>query len=139
MKPGRILFVRVHVRIQMLIKLEHAAQQMHQMVPEVLDSFFYSKSQFFIPEKTEFAPTTSPSPMNPSHDQFIPIAQTLSPTIPSTATPTPVPTPICMMCNSSSHEDPKTAIQKDFINIKSLSSRLIVSIHSEEVEKQLLR
>ncbi|CAF1397648.1 unnamed protein product [Adineta ricciae] len=86
----------------------------------------------------EFAPATSPLPTNPSHDQSIPIAQSLSPTIPSITTPTTVTTPICMMCNSSSHEDPKTAMQKDFINIKSLSSRLIVSIHSEEVEKQLL-
>ncbi|CAF1398301.1 unnamed protein product, partial [Adineta ricciae] len=66
--------------------------------------------------------------------------------------PTPVPIPanqttmslnICMMCannptNSTPHENPHITMQTDFVDVKSLASRLIAAIHSEEVEKKLL-
>lgn len=48
-----------------------------------------------------------------------------------------------MMCvgNSTSvtaHEDPHLTMQTDFVEIKSLASRLIAAIHADEVEKKLL-
>ena len=48
---------------------------------------------------------------------------------------------ICMMCvnNSTSHENSYLTTQTDFADIKSLASRLIVAIHTDEVEKKLLR
>lgn len=49
---------------------------------------------------------------------------------------------VCMMCinnGASHHENPHVAIQSDFIDIKGLASRLIAAIHSDEVEKKLLR
>ncbi|UJR34086.1 hypothetical protein I4U23_021496 [Adineta vaga] len=50
---------------------------------------------------------------------------------------------ICMMCtnnstNSTPHENPHTTMQTDFVDVKSLASRLIAAIHSDEVEKKLL-
>ncbi len=51
---------------------------------------------------------------------------------------------VCMMCihNSTSitpHEDPHVTMQTEFADIKSLASRLIAAIHSDEIEKKLLR
>ena len=51
---------------------------------------------------------------------------------------------ICMMCitnntNGTSHENPHITMQTDFADIKSLASRLIAAIHSDEIEKKLLR
>ncbi|CAF4283397.1 unnamed protein product, partial [Rotaria sordida] len=49
---------------------------------------------------------------------------------------------ICMMCrnptNETSHDILTITEQKDFAQIKSLSSRLMVNIHSDQIEKQLL-
>ena len=52
-----------------------------------------------------------------------------------------LPLNVCMMCNNSStsHENPYLTMQTDFANIRALASRLIVSIHTDEVEKKLLR
>jgi hypothetical protein len=48
-----------------------------------------------------------------------------------------------MMCtnnnNGTAHEDPTMATQTDFCDIKLLASRLMVGIHSDEIEKKLLR
>jgi len=48
-----------------------------------------------------------------------------------------------MMCknntNGTSHEDSTIAMQTDFCDIKSLASRLIVGIQTDEIEKKLLR
>ncbi|CAF3712397.1 unnamed protein product [Adineta steineri] len=82
----------------------------------------------------EFAPTTSPPPPNLLQDQVIPT--TLTPSVHQTTSVQSIN--ICMMCNNTSHEDPRVAMEKDFINIKALSSRLIVGIHTDEIEKQLL-
>ncbi|UJR13273.1 hypothetical protein I4U23_000293 [Adineta vaga] len=84
----------------------------------------------------EFAPVTSPPPSNLLPDQPIPATLTLSPNTSSTSSSSSIN--ICMMCSGLSHEDPKISMQKDFILIKSLSSRLIVSIHADEIEKRLL-
>jgi hypothetical protein len=51
---------------------------------------------------------------------------------------------ICMMCvnnstNFTPHENPHITMQTDFTDVKSLASRLIAAIHSDEVEKKLLR
>jgi hypothetical protein len=37
------------------------------------------------------------------------------------------------------HENPHITMQTDFADVKSLASRLIAAIHSDEVEKKLLR
>lgn len=64
--------------------------------------------------------------------------------VPSNLNPPVPPTlNICMMCvtNSASvtpHEDPHLTMQTDFVEIKSLASRLIAAIHADEVEKKLL-
>jgi hypothetical protein len=41
--------------------------------------------------------------------------------------------------NGTAHEDPTMATQTDFCDIKLLASRLMVGIHSDEIEKKLLR
>ncbi len=131
-KHGLILFVHVHVLIQMLI--EHVVQPMHRTVPEVINFIFPIIFTYFHWSKIEFTQVVgSPSPPNLLQDQIIPTTLTLSPTHSSSSIN------ICMMCNSRSHEDSKITMQKDFCYIKSLSSRLIVNIHAEEIEKQLLR
>lgn len=49
-----------------------------------------------------------------------------------------------MMCVNPStsftpHENPHITMQTDFADVKALASRLIAAIHSDEVEKKLLR
>lgn len=49
-----------------------------------------------------------------------------------------------MMCinstnTSAAHENPQITMQTDFDDVKSLASRLIAAIHTDEVEKRLLR
>ncbi len=41
--------------------------------------------------------------------------------------------------NFTPHEDPHITMQTDFSDVKSLASRLIAAIHSDEIEKKLLR
>ena len=41
--------------------------------------------------------------------------------------------------NLAPHENPHITMQTDFSDIKSLASRLMAAIHTEEVEKKLLR
>jgi hypothetical protein len=76
---------------------------------------------------------TCESPPNRLPDQSIPTTLALSPNPLSTSTN------VCMMCLNGTHDDPTITVQKDFIRIKSLASRLIVDIHAGEIEKQLLR
>jgi hypothetical protein len=51
---------------------------------------------------------------------------------------------VCMMCmnyptNLTPHENFHISMQTDFADVKSLASRLIAAIHSDEIEKKLLR
>ena len=52
------------------------------------------------------------------------------------------PMNVCMMCldptNGTAHENEKLGSQKEFIRVKFLASRLLVNIHTEEIERELL-
>jgi hypothetical protein len=124
------------VEIQILIKDEHVVQQMHPIVLEVC-LVKSSSILLIISLKIEFTPS---SPAILSQEQMnstvliTPSNQTSS--IPSLN--------ICMMCvnnstNFTPHENPHIPMQTDFTDVKSLASRLIAAIHSDEVEKKLLR
>lgn len=144
MKLGRILFVNVHVLIQMLIKCEHVVLQVHRIVLEVILVFlFLIISKYFLSFrlfKIEFVPITAPLPSNSIQEQVIPTTITL-PTNQNLSTSSTIN--ICMMCknnlNGTAHEDSQITTQTDFSDIKSLASRLIVGIHADEIEKKLLR
>ncbi|CAF4205007.1 unnamed protein product [Rotaria sp. Silwood2] len=82
---------------------------------------------------------TSTSPANPSQDQ-ITSTTIIVPINPISSTPT---LNICMMCsnnitNITPHENSHINMQADFADVKSLASRLIAAIHTDEVEKKLL-
>ncbi|CAF0773989.1 unnamed protein product [Rotaria sordida] len=79
---------------------------------------------------------TSTSPAISSQDQ----TTILVPTNPISST---LSLNICMMCSNNTtyltpHENPHINMQADFTDVKSLASRLIAAIHTEEVEKKLL-
>ncbi|CAF3889115.1 unnamed protein product [Rotaria magnacalcarata] len=82
---------------------------------------------------------TSTSPAVGSQDQMM-STTIIVPTNPMPSTPS---LNICMMCinNTTSltpHENPHITMQADFDDVKSLASRLIAAIHTDEVEKKLL-
>ncbi|CAF3250618.1 unnamed protein product [Rotaria socialis] len=82
---------------------------------------------------------TSTSPAVGSQDQMMPTT-IIVPTNPMPSTPS---LNICMMCinnttSLTSHENPHISMQADFDDVKSLASRLIAAIHTDEVEKKLL-
>ncbi len=88
--------------------------------------------------KKEFVPITSPIPTSSTQEQVIPTS-VVPPTNPLT---TPLLN-ICMMCkittNGIAHEDSTIAAQTYFSDVKSLASRLMVGIHTDEIEKKLLK
>lgn len=142
MKHGLISFDPVHVPIPMLIHYEVEAPPTHQRVPEVFCSIVLKIPSFVLFNLCilEFAPIMSPSATSAIQEASIPISVVPSINITSSTHPS---SNICMMCrninNGTAHEDAKVATQKDFNEIKSLASRLTVGIHTDEIEKKLLR
>lgn len=137
MKHGLISFDRVLEVIQIPIKSEHAVQLVHHPVPEV-NSLNQSLSFSRRILSLEFTPS---SPAVLMQDQTM----STNIIVPSNPNP-PISSSlnVCMMCVSNStsvtsHEDPHLTMQTDFVEIRSLASRLIAAIHADEVEKKLLR
>lgn len=90
--------------------------------------------------RIEFAAIRSPLATSAPQEGFTPISVVPSININSS---TYTPFNICMMCkninNGTAHEDANISTDKNFNDIKSLASRLTVGIHTEEIEKKLLR
>jgi hypothetical protein len=122
------------VEIQIPIKSERVVQLAHQLVPEVNFRQTFFLILIIIDRMIEFTPS---SPAILSQDQIISTNIIVPPNqIPSLN--------ICMMCvnnppSVTPHENPHITMQTDFVDVKSLASRLIAAIHSDEVEKKLLR